>query len=186
VPAVFAGLRERWGDSVAVSDRAGARLATDHLLSLGHRRIAYVTTPAVEARADRARREGYRSALARAGVAPLPVVRWAHGAPGFGPAAPTAAFCSNDLGAIALLEHCDRLGLRVPDDLSVVGFDNIALAGLARISLTTVAQPLDDLARLALDMLASRLERGARGAPRHVTVPATLVVRGSTGRPSSR
>jgi DNA-binding LacI/PurR family transcriptional regulator len=68
----------------------------------------------------------------------------------------------------------------------VVGFDNIALAGLARISLTTVAQPLDDLARVALDMLASRLERGARGAPRHVTAPVTLVVRGSTGRPSRR
>jgi DNA-binding LacI/PurR family transcriptional regulator len=186
VPIVFAGLREAWGDSVAVSDRAGARLATEHLLGLGHRRIAYVTTRAVEPRADRARRDGYRAALARAGVAPLPVVRWEPGdgaAPPLGPDPPTAAFCSNDLGAIALLEHCDRVGVRVPGDLSVVGFDNVALAGLARISLTTVAQPLDDLARLAVDMLASRLEGSARGAPRHVTAPATLVVRGSTGRP---
>ena len=186
-PVVFVGLREEWGDSVAVSDTAGARLATSHLVELGHRDIAYVTTPGVERRADRARQAGYRAALRSAGLRGRRPVRWAPERPGpalaetlRGPSPPTAAFCSNDLGAIALLEQCDRLGVRVPGDLSVVGFDNVQLAGLARISLTTVAQPLDDLARLGVDMLASRLEGRLRGGPRHVTVPTTLVVRGST------
>jgi DNA-binding LacI/PurR family transcriptional regulator len=180
-------LREERGDSVAVSDTAGARLATSHLVELGHRDIAYVTTPGVERRADRARQAGYRAALRSAGLRGRRPVRWAPERPGpalaetlRGPSPPTAAFCSNDLGAIALLEQCDRLGVRVPGDLSVVGFDNVQLAGLARISLTTVAQPLDDLARLGVDMLASRLEGRLRGGPRHVTVPTTLVVRGST------
>ena len=200
VPVVFVGLREDWGDSVAVSDGAGARLATQHLIDLGHRRIAYLTTPAVEHRADRARHSGYREALRRAGLEPRPVVRWAPGSEGariggrlapltdvlVGPDRPTALFVSNDLGAIALLEFTDRHGQRVPEDLSVVGFDNVTLAGLSRISLTTVAQPLDELARLGIERLVARIEAGAEhddDRARVTTVPVELVVRGSTGPP---
>jgi LacI family transcriptional regulator len=200
VPVVFVGLREDWGDSVAVSDGAGARLATEHLIALGHRRIAYVTTPAVERRADRARHSGYREALRRAGLEPMPAVRWSPGSEGVriggrlaplaevlvGPDRPTGLFVSNDLGAIALLEYTDRHGQRVPEDISVVGFDNVSLAGLSRISLTTVSQPLDELARLGLERLVARIEGDASvhdERARSLTVPVELVVRGSTAPP---
>jgi DNA-binding LacI/PurR family transcriptional regulator len=199
-PVVFVGLREDWGDSVAVGDADGGRLATEHLIELGHRDIAYLTTPAVERRADRARHTGYRAAMRRAGLPARPAVRWSPGSEEVRIAGrrasladvlvdgdrPTAVFASNDLGAIALQEFIDLHGLRVPEDVSVVGFDNVSLAGLARISLTTVAQPLDELARLGVERLVERIERRERGRqeqPRVLTVPAEVVVRGSTGPP---
>jgi LacI family transcriptional regulator len=198
VPVVFVGLREDWGDSVAVSDAAGARIATQHLIELGHRRIAYLTTPAVEGRADRGRQEGYRAALRRAGLSARPPVRWEPGmdrarvggrtvdlaAELFEGDRPTAVFCSNDLGAIDLLEFADRHEIEVPGDLSVVGFDNVHLAGMARISLTTVAQPLDDLARTGIETLLARIEGRVRGEPQRITLPAQLVVRGSSAPPA--
>lgn len=75
---------------------------------------------------------------------------------------PTALFVSNDMGAIALQEFMDRHRLRVPEDVSLVGFDNVTLAGLARISLTTIAQPLKDLARLGIQRLVARIEADGR------------------------
>jgi LacI family transcriptional regulator len=200
-PVVFVGLREDWGDSVAVGDADGGRLATEHLIGLGHREIAYLTTPAVEPRADRARHAGYRVAMRRAGLATRPAVRWVPGAEDVrisgrraslsellvGADRPTGVFVSNDLGAIALQEFIDVHGLRVPEDVSLIGFDNVSLAGLARISLTTVAQPLDELARLGVERLVERIERRERSGheqpPRMITVPVELVVRGSTGPP---
>ncbi|MGZ4258739.1 MAG: LacI family DNA-binding transcriptional regulator [Solirubrobacteraceae bacterium] len=200
-PIVFVGLREDWGDSVAVGDADGGRLATGHLIELGHREIAYLTTPAVEPRADRACHAGYRAAMRRAGLAARPAIRWVPGTEevriGGQRAAltdvlvdrdrPTAVFVSNDLGAIALQEFIDLHGLRVPEDVSLIGFDNVSLAGLARISLTTVAQPLDELARLGVERLVERIERwklsGRQDPPRAITVPVELVVRGSTGPP---
>jgi LacI family transcriptional regulator len=205
VPVVFVGLREEWGDSVAVSDGAGAQLATQHLIDLGHRRIAYLTTPAVERRADRARHAGYRAALRRARLVASPPVRWTPGAEEatlggrrapltdvlMGPDRPTGIFVSNDLGAIALQEFIDLHGLRVPEDVSLVGFDNVSLSGLARISLTTVAQPLDELARLGVERLVHRIQHGGErradgDRPRATTVPVQLVVRGSTAPPPNR
>jgi LacI family transcriptional regulator len=199
IPIVFLGLSERWGDSVGPRDRQGGKLATEHLIELGHRRIGYVRTPLVEAIGDRARHQGYLTALRRAGVEPLPVYGWTPGSASVtvgrrraslrsaldGPQAPTALFVSNDIGAISLIEACEQLGLRVPDDVSVVGFDNIALAGLHRISLTTVAQSLDFQAELAVALLLERIEDpGIR--PRHESVDVELRVRGSTAEPRSR
>jgi LacI family transcriptional regulator len=200
-PVVFAGLREDWADSVAVSDFAGGRLATEHLIELGHRDIAYLTTATVERRADRGRHAGYRAALRRAGLRVRPPLRWDPGDDMAragtrpvtltdvlaGPRPATAVFASNDLGAVALQEFIDLHGLRVPEDVSIVGFDNVSLAGLARISLTTVAQPLDELARLAVEQLVARIESAdaaASGRPRAITVRAELVVRGSTAPPT--
>ncbi|HEX3689963.1 MAG TPA: LacI family DNA-binding transcriptional regulator [Solirubrobacteraceae bacterium] len=196
IPIVFLGLSERWGDSVGPRDRQGGRLATEHLLKLGHRRIAYVRTPLVEASGDRARHDGYRAALRRAGVAPLPVYAWTPGVSSItvgrevldlaaalgGRDAPTALFASNDIGAIALIEACESLGLAVPGDLSVVGFDDIALAGLRRISLTTVAQSLDDQAERAVALLLERVESPGLD-PRHESAEVALRVRGSTAPP---
>jgi LacI family transcriptional regulator len=199
VPIVFLGLNERWGDSVGPRDRQGGTLAAQHLLKLGHHRIAYVRTPLVEASGDRARHDGYRAALRRAGVSPLPVFAWRPGAASItigreaqelgsalrGRGAPTALFVSNDIGAIALIEACEQVGLRIPDDVSVVGFDDIALAGLRRISLTTIAQPLDAQAERAVGLLLERIANPDL-APRHENAAVELRVRGSTARYRSR
>jgi LacI family transcriptional regulator len=199
VPIVFLGLSESWGDSVGPQDRAGGRLATNHLIELGHRRIGYVRTPLVERSGDHARCEGYRAAMRAAGLEPLPVLSWEPGADTVtvgrstlafedavtGPSAPTALFASNDIGAIAVIEACERCGLKVPESISVTGFDGIALAGLHRISLTTVAQPLVFQAEQAVGLLLERIENPLI-EPRHVRVPVRLQVRESTEAPAGR
>jgi DNA-binding LacI/PurR family transcriptional regulator len=196
VPIVFLGLSEQWGDSVGPRDADGGRLATEHLLQLGHRRIAYVRTPLVERSGDRARHAGFVSAMRKAEHPPLPVFSWNPGEDSIrvgrrlmplaealrDPDPPTALFVSNDIGAVAILEACEQLGLRVPEDLSLVGFDDIAIAGLHRISLTTVAQPLDFQAETAVSLLLQRIDKPAL-RPRHVSVPVELRVRESTARP---
>jgi DNA-binding LacI/PurR family transcriptional regulator len=198
VPVVFAGLREDWGDSVAVSNSLGGRLATRHLIDLGHRRIAYLTTRSVEQRAAQARHRGYQSALRGAGAPAAPAIHWEPGGERAtirgrdtslrdeldGADGATAVFCSNDIAAIALLEYADRHGIRVPGDLSVVGFDDVHLASLARISLTTVRQPLDEIARTAVDTVLGRLTGDVTGPPRHIQVTPSLVVRTSTAPPA--
>lgn len=199
VPIVFLGLSESWGDSVGPRDTAGGRLATEHLLELGHRRIAYVRTPLVERSGDRSRYGGYRAAMLRAGAQPRPGIAWRPGtdtvrigratmsleAAITGPQAPSALFASNDIGAVAVIEACETLGLPVPEAMSVIGFDDIALAGLQRISLTTVAQPLHYQAERAVGLLLERIENPAIG-PRHVRVPVSLQVRESTAPPVPR
>jgi LacI family transcriptional regulator len=92
----------------------------------------------------------------------------------------TAVFASNDVAAIALQEFADRVGIRVPEDLSVVGFDDVPMAGLARIALTTVAQPRDELARLGIATIADRIERKVKGPPLTTLVSVNLVTRHST------
>jgi DNA-binding LacI/PurR family transcriptional regulator len=96
------------------------------------------------------------------------------------PDAPTGLFASNDIGAVALIEACETAGLSVPEAVSVVGFDDITIAALHRLSLTTVAQPLHFQAERAVSLLLERIENPAI-APRHVRVSVELRVRGSTG-----
>jgi DNA-binding LacI/PurR family transcriptional regulator len=198
VPIVFLGLSEQWGDSVGPEDAAGARLAVEHLLSLGHSRVAYVRTPLVEQSGDRARYAGYRAAMREAGLATKAPIAWTPGSDtvlvgrrrlGLGEALaggdrPTALFVSNDIGAISMMEACEQIGIAVPADLSIVGFDDIAIASLHRISLTTVAQPLDYQAERAVSLLLERIEK-PRLRPRHVSAPVELRVRGSTAPPRS-
>jgi LacI family transcriptional regulator len=185
-------------DCVAVDDRRGASLAVQHLLSLGHRRIAYLSSGLVEATADLARFDGYRRALRRGGLAAgsAPALRWEH--PAYlrsdsdlvaelkrllaAPEPPTAFFVSNDLVAVDLIEALEQLGARVPGDVSVVGFDDIALAGLARVSLTTVAQPRERLARLGVEILLDRIATGVAEPFRQVRLAPRLIVRGSTAQ----
>jgi DNA-binding LacI/PurR family transcriptional regulator len=198
IPIVFLGLSERWGDSVGPKDRPGGRMATQHLLGLGHRRIAYVRTPLVETSGDRARHAGYSLALRRAGVEPLPVHTWVPGSDTIqvgrrqlplaealdGAQAPTGAFVSNDIGAVAFIEACEALGRRVPTDISVIGFDDITIAALKRISLTTVAQSLEFQAERAVALLLERIEN-PRLALRHLSIDVVLRERGSTAPPRS-
>jgi LacI family transcriptional regulator len=197
VPIVAIGLRQEWSDSVGPRDREGGRLAAQHLLDLGHRRIGYVRTATVEAGGDRARHSGYAAALRDAGVEPSAPMWWEPGSDSIrvgrrpmplrgaltGSQAPTAVFVWNDHGAIGFIEACEQAGIAVPGDLSVVGFDNIAMAGLKRISLTTVAQPLDFQAEKAVAMLLDRINGDDTGRPRHLSVPVELRVRGSTAAP---
>jgi LacI family transcriptional regulator len=196
---VFLSCNQESADSVAVDDRRGAEMATRHLIELGHRVIAYVTTPLVEERAHEARLAGFRQALSLAGLAPAATVRWQPPsgiAQVDGRSQPlrdlfsggrpvTAVFASNDFAAIDLMEAADQLKLRVPDDLSVVGFDDISLARLARIGLTTVAQPRQDLVRIGIEILISRIEGRLTGPPRYIMPDAALMVRSSTAAPPS-
>lgn len=196
VPTVFVACKADWGDLISGDDQQGAKDATRHLVSLGHRRVAYFADPIVEDDADRARRAGYRAVMAEAGLQPI-VFHWRRSPLGLlrgsrevtpqevllGPKRVTAIFSSNDLGAIELLDCADKLGIRVPEELSIVGFDDIVLAKLARINLTTVAQPQERLAELAIDTLAQRLAGSLSASPVRGSVELKLVIRGSTAAP---
>jgi DNA-binding LacI/PurR family transcriptional regulator len=155
---------------VGVDDRLGGRLAAEHLLGLGHRRFAIA--PAGGA-AGAQRLGGYRDALEAAGldwgVVPR-VVAFA------GPERPTAVLAATDRLALGVLEAAREAGLRLPEDLSVVGFDDIPAAAQAR--LTTVRQPLFEKGQAAGRLLTE----GA--ASREVILPVELVVRGSTAAPA--
>jgi len=198
VPAVFVSCRGDWADSICVNDMAAASLAVEHLIGLGHRRIAYVTTPDAEEQADADRVAGYRHALRQAGIRAQPVIRWAPPEPTAlvgrrtrpladilgKPGGVSAAFAVNDAIGIALLELADGLGIAVPQQLSIVGFDNISMSALSRISLTTIAQPLEEIATVALNQLIDRIQGATDGPRKLVEPPVTLIVRGSTAHSS--
>jgi LacI family transcriptional regulator len=184
-------------DVVAADNRAGGRLAAAHLLTLGHRRLACLAGPASHRHAQ-ARLQGFRDALREAGRASGLV---AHGDFDFAsgaaiaarwcalPAAerPTGIVCGNDAMAVGALAAVARAGLRVPRDLSVTGFDDLPLAPFTVPPLTTVAQPVAELAEAAVERLLTRIERPAEAPPpRHTVFPVRLVVRGSTGAPGAR
>ena len=170
---------------------AGARSAVQHLLDLGHRRIALIGGR-VDLESARLREDGYRSALADAGVEVDPDLmrvgdyrREATVAPALElldrEDRPTAVFAANDLSAFGVMDAARSLGLDVPRDLSVVGFDNIPESALTSPPLTTVSQPLQQMGATAIEMLVGLL-RGTPADPSHVRLPTQLVVRGTTRR----
>jgi LacI family transcriptional regulator len=193
LPVVFVTCSADWGDVVAVDDIGAATAATQHLIDLGHRRIAYFADSVREEHADNDRGAGYLFAMDRSGLAPL-LLRWHHRPDTVmrgnaivtmqellaGPDPVTAVFAANDLHAIDVLDCADRLGIAVPRELSVVGFDDIAIAALSRIALTTVAQPKDRLANLAIDTLDRRISGEVSGERRRHIVDFSLVLRGTT------
>jgi len=167
----------------------GARLATEHLLDLGHTRIAMLTGRP-DLQSAQLRERGYRDALAaaHAGIDEDLIRLGAYDAAISAKSArelltadqrPTAIFAANDISAIATLAVAAELGLRVPEDLSVVGFDNIPESALGRPPLTTVDQPIREMGRRAIELLI-RLIRGEPAAETHVTLATNLVVRQST------
>lgn len=197
VPVVMVSCWEDLTDSVAVDDRVGVRLAVDHLAGLGHRHISFVSSSATEHPTDRARLEGYEYATLRRGltVEDRLQLRWDESPDGDTVVAehlrglmasherPTAFVATTDVLAIRLIEALEALDYRVPDDVSVVGFDGIAIGALARIALTTVAQPTADMAAAGMEMLLSRIRGEAAGVVHRRLLPE-LVVRRSTASPS--
>jgi len=177
---------------VQVDNRLGARLATGHLTALGHRRIAHVTGRP-EMRISQERIEGYRESLESAGLEYEPdlVVSGAFSEDGGFEAglrlfardpAPTAVFAANDLSAVGLLEAVAESGRQVPDDVSVVGFDDLRLASYTTPPLTTVRQPAREIGERATTLLLD-MTRGKRPRKlRHLLEPQ-LVVRRSTAAP---
>jgi len=177
-------------DVVYAGQEEGAWQATRHLIGLGHRAIACVSGPPDLPRA-RERVAGYLRAMAEAGLEVLAgrVVHDAFTSAG-GHAAfsrvldqphpPSAVFVTSDLMALGGLCAAGRLGLRIPAELSVIGYDDIEGAGYASPPLTTVAPPKRDMARLAIELLIERI-RGSATPLRQDALGSTLVVRASTG-----
>jgi LacI family transcriptional regulator len=177
--------------SVAVDDVLGGELAVTHLIEAGHTRIAMVGGP-MSIQQVRDRHEGALRALANAGLPPgaltfmetrgLQVAEGRNagerlvGLPSS--RRPTAAFCANDLLALGLLQSMTQQGLRVPDDLAVVGYDDIEFAAAAAVPLTSVRQPREQLGRTAAQLLLA--ENEADHEHRHVKFQPELVVRASS------
>jgi LacI family transcriptional regulator len=178
------------GPPTVDSDSAGgARVATQHLIDLGHRRIAHIRGRGGLASAQ-LREAGYRESLEAAGIPFDPeLVRdgeyqaalTTQGARELLtlPDRPTAVFAANDKSALGVMAVARELGLRVPEDVSIIGFDDIPEAASATPPLTTMAQPLHDLGARALTMLIDLLHGDE--VPGHVELPAEIVVRASTG-----
>ena len=176
--------------AVSAAHFAGARNMSGHLVDLGHRRIGVIAGPHNWLASD-ARLAGHASALADVGVLPDPgLVRPGEPTAQFGyraagelldlPQRPTALIGFNDKAAVGALAAAAQRGLRVPDDLSVAGFDDIDLAQATRPMLTTVRQPLQEMGRIAVSLLIRLLERHRLDAL-HIELATELVVRGSTG-----
>jgi LacI family repressor for deo operon, udp, cdd, tsx, nupC, and nupG len=182
----------RYTFSVCVDNRHGGHLATAHLVQRGHRRIGYVSGPADHSD-DAERLAGYRQALDEAGIPSDPALampgngrldggeRALHTLAGL-TEPPTAVFCYNDMTAIGLISAARRAGLSVPEDLAVVGFDDIPLAAHVHPALTTVAQPQRDMGRQAMGMaLALMAADDSTKSFSDVVVKGSLVVRESSG-----
>jgi LacI family transcriptional regulator len=177
--------------SVGATNFAGGFAAAEHLLSLGHRRIAVVGGPPFKS--TRARLAGYRTALQEAGVQPDPRLERSGGfvaETGYeaarallrAPEPPTAIFAGNDLQAIGVYRALYEAGLRAPDDMSVVGFDDLPLARLLTPALSTVRQPVREMGALATRMLL-RIIAGEKLESARVELATSLVVRESSAPP---
>lgn len=152
--------------AVSVDNRAGMALATRHLLAAGHRRIGMVAGSALQSDRARLRYAGYQEAMHGAGLEALPLIEMpAHTQADFaaiepwlrGPQAPSALLCSNDLLAISLINALRRNGWSVPQQLSVMGFDGIALGSQMHPTLCSVVQPIAELAHTVIDQLLAQI-----------------------------
>lgn len=181
-------------DTVLVDNRQGAWLGVCHLLEQGHRRIGYIGGPAGLSTSEE-RLAGYRQALADAGLAPdqqlLAAGNFQHDG-GYHAARellaaenpPTALFAANDLMAIGAVRAALQRGYTIPDNLSLVGFDDVPLARYTNPPLTTVAQPIYEMGVVATELLLKRLRRPGRPAERRMLQPE-LRLRHSTSAPAA-
>jgi DNA-binding LacI/PurR family transcriptional regulator len=190
VPLVAVGCGTRASvTSVAIDNTAGAAAATRYLLGLGHRTVYHVAGPLVALDAKE-RVEGWRQALREAGAAEPAVLAgdWSASSgyelggqlaaePGL-----TAIFCANDTMALGVIRALAERGLRVPEDVSIVGFDDVPEAGFYLPPLTTVRQDFGEVGRQALSTLVDRMCGAIPAGPR-VRVAPELIVRASAAGP---
>ncbi|MHC3470796.1 LacI family DNA-binding transcriptional regulator [Streptomyces sp. 7R007] len=184
-------------DSVVDADDLGAALVVDHLVSLGHRDIALVAAPGTKANdwqrtPEIVLREGYLRAMQRHGLAERAQVHHAAYSDEGGFKAgmtlltaerrPTAVMTGADVAALGIYRAAHELGLRIPDDVSLVGYNNTALAALAPVQLTSVDQAGHTMGSTAARMLIERVE-GRRGRAMQTAMTPRLVVRNTTTRP---
>ena len=182
-------------DVIESDNHLGGRLAAAHVAGLGHRVVAFLSGPAGHLHTEQ-RLLGARETLAAAGI-PLPPTLVAHGDFSYSAGArsgrawltlpagerPTAIVCANDAMAIGVLSAVASLGLRVPEDVSVTGYDDVPQAQFTVPPLTTVAQPLDEMAEEAIVRLLGRIECPADAPPTyHYIFPVRLIERSSSAR----
>ena len=187
-------------DSVSIDNEKAARIATKHLIALGHTDIAFLSGPiGTVSRLDRL--HGYRSALLDAGIELNPDYVWDQTLEsGFGDAEavelgrqrshdlfslakpPTAVFAVNDLYAFGAYAGARDLGLGIPQDVSIVGVDDIVLTQVVQPPLTTIRQPMRKIAQAAVERLIGRLEDEYDEPQGHIVLPPKLIVRGSTAQ----
>jgi LacI family transcriptional regulator len=176
---------------VDVDNVGGARMAVEHLIRLGHQRIAIITGR-LDTFAGQARLEGYRQALQAHGIQAEESLTvegdftersGVVGTQRLLPASPTAVFVSSDTMAVGALKALRQAGLQVPQDIALVGFDDIPVASALEPPLTTVRQPIERLGSTAVDLLLRVLENpSGKEVPVHrVILPTELVVRDSCG-----
>lgn len=175
-------------DAVATNDELGAQLAVHYLIEAGHRAIAHLSGGNNEV--SYARERGYREAMRNAGLEDFIEVY----SGGFTDAAgyraarqlinesnASALFVANDFSAIGALAALSEADIRVPQEMSVVGFDGVHLGALRTINLTTVAQPLEEIGATAAKVLCERIDTPTL-TPRHITIEPRIVVRGTVAR----
>ena len=177
-------------DSIMDDERLGARLVVDHLAGLGHRRILHIDGGRGAGAATR--RACYAAAMRRAGLEDeIRIVAGDYTDVAGARAAarliasgdlPTAIFAANDFVATGAIDQLDEAGLSVPGDISIVGYDNIFLAALRRLALTTINQPRADMGRLAITSLVEPIE-GARTTAARYRLAPELIVRETTAPP---
>ena len=198
VPVVLLDTRGKGVPAVVTDDVEGGRLATRHLLALGHERIAFIGDDPdnpLGFTAGSSREDGYRQTMADAGIE-LPAVYVRHG-PHVRSVArglteellarrdrPTAIFASSDTQALGVLEAARAAGLDVPGDVSVVGFDDVEVSSYAGLS--TVRQPLFESGRLGARILLDALDDGHPPEPREHQLKLELIERSTTAPPSHR
>jgi DNA-binding LacI/PurR family transcriptional regulator len=175
-------------DTINGDDRHGAELAVEHLIALGHRHICHIDGGRGAGAAQR--RSGYEATMRAHGLEPF-VARGAFTeASGVAAAEEmlatgrevTAVFAGNDVSALGALDAIEGAGLRVPDDVSIVGYDNTFVAALRHVSLTSIDQCREEQGALAVQALIERVEGGRTEATHHV-LPPSLVARATTGPP---
>lgn len=180
--------------SVMIDNTKASKQVMEHLIGLGHRRIAYIGDQG-GFQSDTERFVGYRQSLEFAGYPFLPeLVVHGDGKPEGGrqamekllaiPKPPTAVFCYNDMSALGALRAIHQHGLKVPDDISIVGFDDLAIASYTSPLLTTVAQPKQQMGRMAMETMLKILS--GVDAKTNIKVEGKLLIRESTAAPKSR
>jgi LacI family transcriptional regulator len=177
-------------DMCVVDNVAGARLAAEALVRLGHTEIAALFGPATTS-TGRDREAGFRAVLEEAGIA-LPGARvrsgpfdFAYGHAGVEEllaSRPTAIFCANDVIAVGAYNALRGAGVRIPEDLTLIGFDDIAVAAWEVFQLTTVRQDIDRMIQAAADMVLERIDGPGR-PPEQVVLEPVLVERATHGPP---